>query len=83
MSRRRLETFAEQLLRLRGARSLSQAALALEAGLSQTRVSDLERGALPGLRDFSGLRRVLDLDLTLAVEGALEQWETQAKVGAS
>lgn len=68
--------WGEKLRRLRWAKGLSQSQLADEAGLSQTRISALECGAIPGLRDFAGLRQALDLDVSEAIEDALELWHS-------
>lgn len=64
--------FGESLRELRRVAGLTQTELASSAGMSQTRISNLERGAcLPGLKDLDRLRRVLPMDLTEAVEGAI------------
>ena len=57
-----LAGFGSALRRLRTARGLSQEALAAEAGLNRTYVSDLERAKYsPSLTAIAALARVLDL----------------------
>tara|TARA_R110000824_G_scaffold309986_3_gene497334 strand:- start:1895 stop:2158 length:264 start_codon:yes stop_codon:yes gene_type:complete len=73
-------SFGEQLRTLRRGLELSQVELAAACGISQTRISELERGrALPGLRDFSRLRRVVPLDLNASLRAALLTFEANAR----
>ena len=68
-------TFGEQLRTMRQSRKISQTSLSNATGISQTRISELELGkTLPGLRDFSLLRRVLPIDSCL-IESAIASFE--------
>lgn len=71
-------TFGEQLRTLRRERKISQTSLSEASGISQTRISELERGeTLPGLRDFSLLRQVLPINIETGFEAALRAYETR------
>lgn len=61
--------FSDLLLTRRAERGLSQASLCELSGMTQSRVSILERGAAaPSWRDLARLRHVLDLDVGAIAE---------------
>ena len=61
------EHIAEQLRLAREAAGLSQRELSLRSGLTQSHISQIERGAMePGLSSLVDLTRALDLEVVLA-----------------
>ncbi len=54
-------------------RNLSQSGLAELSGMTQSRVSTLERGTPPSWLDLARLRHVLDLDVAAIVVGICDE----------
>lgn len=69
MTERQTETFGQRVERLRKARGLSQVQLAAETGLSQTTISDIERGRNKGSTEIVKLAAALGVSSEELISG--------------
>ncbi len=80
--------FAIELARLREARGLTQAELAVALGVKQPQVARIERGQVPTLATLTLLARMLGAEFTIGPQGGVsvkrcEPWLPPAGIPAS